>query len=185
MKAAAKGASGPSRQRVDKGGVVDNHDGDSELIVAELYVTHRKPLEEYLRRFVNEHDARDIVHDVFLKLFRSLPTWITSQDARRFLFVAARSKAQDLHCKLARCDSWDPVVLDSVESNRSPDGETSLEMLDALLDGRLEPDLRRVLIRRWDGVGLRHIAEMEGVSVASINRRLLKIKRILRNIKRK
>jgi hypothetical protein len=45
MNAAAKGDSGPSEQGDGKGGAAENRDGNSERIVAEPYITHRKLLE--------------------------------------------------------------------------------------------------------------------------------------------
>jgi RNA polymerase sigma factor (sigma-70 family) len=185
MKADAKGASGQSRQGIGKGTGVDNHDGAADLIVAALYVAHRQALEVYLRRFVNEHDAQDIVHEVFMNLLRSRPTWITSQDARRFLFVTAHSKALNLLHKLARCDSRDSAALDSIVSDASSQGETTLDELQALLDARLAPDLQRVIRQRLKGSSLLKIAEIEGISLASLNRRLLKARRILRILLKK
>jgi DNA-directed RNA polymerase specialized sigma24 family protein len=177
MKAAAKGASGQSRQGHGKGRAVDNHDAD--VILAKLFITHHKSLEGYLRRFVNEQDAEDIVHDVFLHLCRLRPTWITTEDAWRFLFVAARSNALKFLLKVARCDYWDPIALDTVESTRSPDGEASLHELEGWLEARLERDLRRVIRRRVEGLSLREIAEIEELSLATIKRRISQERRSL------
>ena len=175
MKAAAKGASGQSGQRHGKDRAADNHDAD--VILAKLYITHHKSLEGYLRRFVNEHDAEDIVHDVFLHLCRLRPTWITTEDARRFLFVAARSKALKFLLKVARCDYWDPIALDTVESTRSPDGEA--HGLEGWLEARLERDLRGVIRRRVEGLSLRQIAEIERLSLATIKRRISQARKSL------
>jgi RNA polymerase sigma factor (sigma-70 family) len=182
MKADAKGASGQSRQGIGKGTGVDNHDGAADLIVAALYVAHRQALEVYLRRFVNEHDAQDIVHEVFMNLLRSRPTWITSQDARRFLFVSCRNRARDVHRRLRWCECRDPVEFDSMQSNPAALGIGSDGILDLhqdCLHGFHESNLQRVLTMRLGGMRLSEIAISEGVSLATVKRRIRHIRRIL------
>ncbi|MCL4180004.1 MAG: RNA polymerase sigma factor [Verrucomicrobia bacterium] len=182
MKADAKGASDQSRQGHGRGSAADNYDGDYDVILTELYLAHRKALEIYLRRFVNEHDAQDIFHEVFLKLFRARAVWITAPGVRPRLFVVVRNAMLDFLDKRGRCDNWIPAMFDTVESSSRTNDETCSHELRDWLKTRLEPDLRRVLILRMYGFGLREIAQMEGLSLASVKRRILQARRILGGI---
>lgn len=170
MKAAAKGASGQSGQGHGKGRPADNHDAD--VILAKLYITHHKSLEGYLRRFVNEHDAQDIVHEVMLEILRKHPAWISSRNARAVLFVAVRNRALNFLRKSTRCDYLDPAAFTSVAAKPWRDGEVcERERFDAR-DISSKVNFHRVLGLRLAGLSLQQIAEREGISLATVKRRI-------------
>lgn len=181
MKADAKGPSGQSRKGPGKGGAVDNHDADDDLIVAELYVTHRNSLEEYLRRFVNEHDAQDVVHELILEVLRKHPAWISSSDARAVLFRAVRNRAVNFLRKSSRCDYLDPAVLQQLaDKSLWRDGGLYNDADSKAHGKKLVPKLQRIYDLRLAGLCLQDIARSQGLSVATVKRRLLNIKRIIR-----
>jgi hypothetical protein len=124
-------------------------------IIGRLYMNHRSDLERYLRRFVEEHDAKDIVQDLFLQLLHGHPGWIGLDNVRRFLFVAGRRRALDLIRKRDRCEICDPKDFVEIMPECKRGGEVPDWALYEWLAGNLGLELSRLLVWRlggWDWV---------------------------------
>ncbi len=71
---------------------------DSDTLLAELYLTHRKPLLEYARRLTGDpHRAEDVVQETLLRAWLHAATlWVDQPSAiRAWLYRVTRNIAVD------------------------------------------------------------------------------------------
>lgn len=128
----------------------------------------------YAWRFTrDEHAARDVVQDVFLKLWRVRETLTPERSLKALLYTMTRNLA--LNHNRARQSHAEPTEDTSAWAGERPDEAESLDA--ALLDAHLQiwiaalPDRRReaFLLSRYQGLSHAEIAHVMGLTPRTVN----------------
>ena len=148
--------------------VCDDH------IYSELFRTHSKTVFNYIYyKFGNEEKARDAVQEAFVKLWENCAR-VAPEKAKAFVYTVANNlylnviKAEKVRLKHRKEDSTttrqDPEFLLEEQEFK--------EKLENALAGLPENQRTTFLLNRIDGKTYAQIAELEGVSVKAIEKRM-------------
>lgn len=145
--------------------------------IIELYDQMRPSLLTYLAGLgLASHEAEDVLHDCFLRLFDHLAARESHQNLRGWLFRVAHNLAIDLFREGRRMhqpqgDGVDPLEL-AVDSARNPEedliqNEAIRRVRRAL--GGLTPQQRSAVLLRAEELRYREIAAVLGVSTKRVS----------------
>ncbi len=145
-----------------------------EQVFTALFKTNSKTVFNYIYyKFGNEEKANDAVQEAFLKLWENCGK-VSPEKAKSFLYTVANNlslnviKAEKVRLKHASS---------SLEiSNESPDylleKKQYQEKLDNALNSLPENQRTTFLLNRIDGKKYAEIAEMEGISIKAVEKRI-------------
>lgn len=147
--------------------------------LASLYADHHGWLRNWLHRKLGHGgDAADLAHDTFVRLLAK-ETPVEAREPRAFLTTVAQGLVANLH-RRRKIESAYLEVLAQLPEATAPDPETRAILLETLveidrkLDG-LPTVVRRVfLMSQLDGLGQREIADTVGLSIATVQRHIVK-----------
>ncbi len=119
-------------------------------------------------RVGNKADAEDIVHDVFMKLFRSGESLAHIRNLRQYLFRSISNSCMDFH----RRRSYYPIPIENaaaLESENEEDRQMYGEYLRIarLLEKLPEGQAEVVRLKCYDGLKFREIADIMGITVST------------------
>ena len=146
----------------------------NDHIYSHLFRTHSKTVFNYIYyKFGNEEKARDAVQEAFVKLWENCAK-VTPEKAKSFVYTVANNlylnviKAEKVRLKYRKEDTTttreDPEFLMEEGQFR--------EKLENALAGLPENQRSTFLLNRIDGKTYAQIAELEGVSVKAIEKRM-------------
>ena len=146
------------------------------------YLALRQQLRSFLRRHVSDASvADDLLQDIFVKALQSHRSGKTIANVTAWLYTAARTTVIDHY----RAQAEPHVELD--ESHWiSEENELELHSKLALclrpFAEQLAPIYRdSLLASELDGIGMRELAEREGVSLSAIKSRVSRARRMLKD----
>ena len=157
-------------------------EGDKQALAA-LYKALEKPVFRFIRSRLNDSfEASDILHDVFMEVWRSAGRFEGRSKVQTWIFGIAYRKVIDAHRKRGRTDLMGETP-DSVDD--SPDAETCLassqeaEHVRHCL-GTLKDDHRAAIAMAfYDDMTYGEIAEVAGVPEGTIKTRVFHAKKLL------
>lgn len=164
--------------RDETGGLTDRARADASGTAA-LYADHHGWLRNWLhRKLGNRHDAADLAHDTFVRLLgKDAP--VVPREPRAFLTTVAQGLVANLH-RRRKIETAYLETLATLPETTEPDPETRAIVLETLveidrkLDG-LPAVVRRVfLMSQLDGASQREIADAVGLSIATVQRHIVK-----------
>ena len=145
-----------------------------DQVYSQLFRTHSRTVYNYIYyKFGNEEKAQDAVQEAFVKLWENCAK-VTPQKARAFVYTVANNlylnviKAEKV--RLKHREPGGQVTRENPEFLMEK--EQFREKLDAALDGLPDNQRTAFLLNRIDGKTYAEIAEMEGVSVKAIEKRM-------------
>jgi len=154
-----------------------------EAELGSLFERHSRRILGYcLRRLRSHEDAEDAVQQTFLNAYRGLRKGTTPRSELAWLFKIAENV-----CRERRRAAWRrgrlEVVQDpeGIETVASPAHEPAVE-LEGLADAlaQLAPNQQRaILLREWQGLSYREIADELGVTEAAVETLLFRARRSL------
>ncbi len=141
---------------------------DSEI--ARCYDEHAQALFAFLLNFTrDEHDTRDVLQEVFIKLARQPGLLRGARDERAFLLRLAHNAAIDLMRRRTTRDKHheafgaDAETLSPFASTENPD-EAAFRAELSLALGELPPEQCAVVhLKLWEGLTFEQIAEALGI----------------------
>ncbi len=153
-------------------------DDDTERTLESLYRAYAQPLRGFARRRVGRHEAEDLVQDVYLRLLQFGET-SKLERPREYLYRVAANLAVDAARKLkvrARYAGEDADLSNACDGAANPERmieiSTELRRLREALDD-LSPSCREAfLLSRFGNLTHVEIADRQGVSVRTIERRM-------------
>ncbi|MGC7405321.1 sigma-70 family RNA polymerase sigma factor [Pandoraea pneumonica] len=164
--------------RDDTGGRTDHARAEASGVAA-LYHDHHGWLRNWLHRKLRNHgDAADLAHDTFVRLL-SKDSSVSPREPRAFLTVVAQGLVANLH-RHRKIEAAYLDTLAALPEAVAPDPETRAILLQTLVDidrrlDGLPPVVRRVfLMSQLDGLPQRDIAEAVGLSIATVQRHIVK-----------
>jgi RNA polymerase sigma-70 factor (ECF subfamily) len=148
--------------------------GDREAL-ARLYDRYASILLALALRIIRDRrEAEDLLHDVFLEVWRSAKDYdLTRGRVRTWLIIRMRSRALDV-TKSARVSrrSSDPEVIDRVADESDVSGSPDRQRVRAAL-AELGADQRQVLeLAYFEGQSCSEIAERIGIPIGTVKSRL-------------
>ncbi len=147
----------------------------------ELYRRYRAPLFAFCIRMVGDRSrAGDLLHDVFLRLYRSAPTIREPGALRIWLFRVARNDVlMAVRQKKEIVGEDADLVWDSETPQTILESREQGELLERAL-ASLKTEYREVLLLREEqGLSYAEIARITGDSESSVKSRLFKARRAL------
>jgi RNA polymerase sigma-70 factor (ECF subfamily) len=166
--------------RTDEQLIADLRTGDPDAF-GELYRRYRNALFTFCTRMVGDQNhAGDLLHDVFLKLYRSAATIHDPGALRIWLFRVARNEVLMAARQNREIAAQDPdLIWDSETPETLLESAERSEVLQHAL-ASLKAEYREVLLLREEG-GLSYsdIAFITGDSESSVKSRLFKARRAL------
>ena len=155
-----------------------------EEVYSSLFRANSKTVYNYIYyKFGNEEKAYDVVQEAFIKLWENCAK-VSPQKAKSFVYTVANNlylnliKAEKVRQKHAS-DAKRPVSHESPEFLLEE--QEYKEKLDRALASLPENQRTVFLLNRIDGKKYAEIAEMEGVSVKAIEKRMHLALKTLRN----
>lgn len=143
-----------------------------------------------LRRAIWPHgDVEDLLQDVFLILFRKLPTLRDPAALRPFIFSIAATVASTELRKM-RVRRWlrltpEGILPDQTSVERDDDGREVLSKTYAVLNRVTDRDRMAFVLRTLEGFELPEVASALDMSVSSVKRRVARVhERIEREIRK-
>lgn len=150
---------------------------------AELYYRYKDKVFNTAFRIVGEYEgARDVAHDVFLKIYVELPQFLFKASFSSWLYRVAVNRSLDEARRLKRRRSGTvsaDAMAEELPSKRDEDlpestvmvKEAEAELAEAL--SKLSPKLKAVVtLRYFEGLGYDEIGEIIGRPVGTIKSRL-------------
>jgi RNA polymerase sigma-70 factor, ECF subfamily len=168
------------KTRTDNELIAELRAGDPDAF-GELYRRHRNSLFAFCIRMAGDRTrAGDILHDVFLKLFRSAGTIHEPDALRIWLFRVARNEVLMATRQKREVGGYDPdLVADSETPETILESAEQSELLERAV-GALKAEYREVLLlREEEGLSYAEIAVVTGDSESSVKSRLFKARRAL------
>jgi len=159
--------------------------------LGELYDEHMERVYGYIRRHVaDEGVAEDLTHDVFLHVYRAIPTFDPSKEVRPWLFAIAANRLRDhwrslprrMEAAQARIDE-EGLPEPAAAEVPAHAGLESGELKDALADAvaTLPETLRTALhLRALEGLSFEAIAERVDRNVVAVRKRYSRALGLLR-----
>ena len=138
------------------------------LDLQRLYDEHAQALFAFLLNFTrNEHDTRDVLQEIFIKLARQPPLLTGARDLRAFLLRLAHNSAIDLLRRRGTRGKYHQQFgverLSVFTPDDNPDECAFREALSAAL-GELPEDQRAVVhLKLWENFTFEQIAQTLGV----------------------
>jgi len=148
--------------------------GQTERAFGELMASYSERLYWHLRRFTNSHeDADDLLQDVFVKIWASLPNFREESRLYTWAYRIATNEALNYIRKnkwqaLLQRESLDSVMEQRIDEDAHFDGnELQRELLKAI--NRLPEKQKLVFnLRYFDDMSYEDIAEITGTSVGAL-----------------
>ena len=146
-----------------------------EAVYSQVFRTHSKTIFNFIYyKFGNEEKANDAVQEAFLKLWENCAK-VAPDKAKSFVYTVANNlylnviKAEKVRMKYAEKA---PSATETISPEYVMEEKQFKEKLDLALDKLPENQRTTFLLNRVDGMKYSEIAEMEGVSVKAIEKRM-------------
>ncbi|WP_298487915.1 sigma-70 family RNA polymerase sigma factor [uncultured Maribacter sp.] len=156
-----------------------------EEVFSSLFSSHSKTVFNYIYyKYGNEEKAYDAVQEAFVKLWENCSKVVPAK-AKSYVYTVANNLYLNvIKAEKVRLKHRDKVVTTTNESPEFLMEETQFkEKLETALDNLPENQRTTFLLNRIDGKKYKEIAEMEGVSVKAIEKRMhLALKSLRENI---
>jgi RNA polymerase sigma-70 factor (ECF subfamily) len=157
--------------------------GDREAFRRLLDVYDRRLL-YFVRRFLPDvHQAFDVMQDVWLTVFRRLPSLRVPEAFRVWLYQMARDKVVTLLRRHRREEEVYAILRDHHADATDGDHELTFDRAELVHQAleRLSPEHREVLLLRFlEGLSLEDIARAVGCGAGTVKSRLHYAKQALR-----
>jgi RNA polymerase sigma factor (sigma-70 family) len=159
--------------------------GGDKTALAALYRAYEKPVYRFILSRLNDpHEAADILHEVFLNIWRVAATFEGRSQVRTWIFGIAYRKVIDTHRKRARVTLTDEVpetgdMEDSAETQYGAEQEAGHLRF---CMGRLSDDHRSAIsLAFYEDMTCAQIAEVAGVPEGTIKSRLFHARKLLQH----
>ena len=158
--------------------------GDAKAFEA-LFYTHCKSLIQFANRYLQDmHLAENIVQDVFLHVWEKREKLDPSLNIKTYLYTAVKNRAlkqlrhQDVRHKHEHFIKAQDLTIHSAEEQWQQQ-ETEQEILNAI--EKLPPKCQLIFsMNRFDGLTYSEIAEVEGISIKTVETQMGRALKTLR-----
>ena len=167
--------------------------GDNEAftLLVKAYQERVYSLAYYVTK--NHHDAEDVAQEVFIKMWRALPTyrgdipdaWVMKIAKNTCLdFIKQKKQVEPLEYEVAG-ESVERPIPDMDEQSNPPDAAVRTEQRQQVAKAifRLSQEHREILTLRYmNGLSYEQLCDVLGVGMGTVKSRLARAKKSLQNI---
>jgi RNA polymerase sigma-70 factor, ECF subfamily len=162
---------------------------DERLDINHLFMQYSKPLFYYACKFVDEEPAKDIIQDVFLKLWNDR-TIRVNKSLNGLLFTMVRNKClQQLEKEKVRADYLNNAKLQLRNEEITYYSGEPVSIIQIELQHQLESAINKLpgkcrevfILSRFQEKKNREIAEETGISVKAVEKHITKALQIIRH----
>jgi RNA polymerase sigma factor (sigma-70 family) len=158
--------------------------GDRQALAA-LYRAHERALYRFIVSRLNDpHEAADILHEVFMDIWRIAASFEGRSQVRTWIFGIAYRKVIDTHRKRGRVDLTDEVPEPDELEASAEEGLAAAQEAGHLrfCMGRLSDDHRSAIsLAFYEDMTCAQIAEVAGVPEGTIKSRLFHARKLLQH----
>jgi len=152
----------------------------AEKAFAELYSRYAPRVYAYCRRFLgNREDAQDVFQETFVRFYKSINSERVMTNIPAFILKIARNL-----CVNSKRREKPPITLEEYMSghNDRTDTDELLNLIKTALDLLPQEYREMFILREYDGLSYTEIAEVAGISIATVKIRLFRAKQRIREI---
>lgn len=158
---------------------------DDEAAYYKLFNLFYTPLCVYAFRYIKSLQVReDLVQDVFLKLWRDRKSIRITSSIRTYLLVATRNHCLNYIRRKELEQSYEQSIINEFAEDSSSEELYSLVELQGMIDKAIAnlPEKYRIVfeMNRFRNLTYREIAEIQGISVKTVEAHMSKALAILR-----
>ena len=154
----------------------------NELAFASLYNRYKQPLYAYCIKMIRDKDAaKDIVHDVFIKVYENHLSIISTNSFKPWLFTVTRNQCINYIRKSKKFADIDLIneQSDSINVHDIYTGKEKSEIIKNALD-KLKYDERELIIfREYLDYSYEEIAKTMDTTTGAVKARLFKVRKKL------
>ena len=156
--------------------------GDQAAMKA-LYERHSASVFHFVRgRLGDAFEAADVMHEVFLDVWRMADRWEGRSSVKTWIFGIARNKAVDRVRRAVRTEVREPdetVADDSPNPERLAEAASDAARLRACVEALADHQRTAIRLAFFEDLSYPEIAEVEGVPVGTIKTRIHHAKKLL------
>lgn len=161
---------------------------DGQLNINQLFRQYSKPLFYYACKFVDEEPAKDIIQDIFLKLWNNRTIEVT-ESISGLLFTMVRNKClQQLEKEKVRAGYLSNAKLKLREEELLYYTEEHISIIQVELQNKLDDAIKKLpekcrevfLLSRFQDKKNKEIAEELGISIKSVEKHITKALHLIR-----
>ena len=157
-------------------------EGDTQALAA-LYRAYERPVYRFIVSRLNDpHEAADILHDVFMDIWRGAASFEGRSQVRTWIFGIAYRKVIDTHRKRARVTVTDdvPEPADAAEGAEAGyAARQEAEHLRFCVDALKDDHRVAITLAFYEDMTVAEIAEVAGVPEGTIKSRLHHARKLL------
>lgn len=158
-----------------------------------IYKDERKGLLAFIRKRVDDVDeAEDILQDVFVRLYNSMDLIDSLEKVVSWLFTVTRNRITDSYRK-KRPETRDlndtafgELTVDDSDSEMNSDSDLIWESLTEAIEQLPEEQKEAYLLHEFEGLSIKEIAEVQGVTQNTVLSRkryaVLRLRELLKEI---
>lgn len=155
------------------------HDPENDRQFEVVYNRHKAGVYNFCLRMLNNSDeAKDVVQEVFMRLFESPAKFDGEQCVKVWLFKSARNRCLNVirdNARLSNADNDDDKFMGNAAGD--PDYRDAQDIVRNLLY-EMSADYREVLIlREWDELSYEEIGCTLEITVSAVKARLFKARK--------
>jgi RNA polymerase sigma-70 factor (ECF subfamily) len=178
----------------DTRGLIDQAKlGDAEAF-RRLFEQFQQPVFNFIARMTgHQHDAEDVMQEVFIKVYQNLPVLRDNQSFKSWLFSTAKNESINYLRKhrrrrvdsLERSDEKDmePLLLNDDSRHTNPERETADTELHEAVRSALNdvPEVNRAafILGVLEGYSYKEVADMLGCSVNNVKSRVFRARAVM------
>lgn len=155
-----------------------------ELDTEKIYTGFCEPLRRFIKsRVLNEHDAGDILQEVFLKAHNNIGSLQDSQRISAWIYQIARNAIADHYRKQSRLDRVYPG-----EDTAAGEPEELLEnseisaCLRAMIEFLPQKYKEAILLTEFEGLTQRELSQRTGLSLSGAKSRVQRARKLLKDM---
>ncbi len=159
----------------------------TEADFEQLFKNYFKPLVNFANKFLrNIDDSKEIVHDVFVKLWEKRDTLDSEKSIKSYIYTAVNNRCLNFIRNNKKFS--DTVELENKDSNLSATQNIEELEIQAIITKTLEnlsPKVRKVfMLSRYENLKYAEIAETIGISVKTVESHISKaLKELRKNLR--
>ena len=162
---------------------VNKNNTQDNTLFEDLFRTHFTPLCQFAMKFTGGDldDAKEIVHDVFIKVWEKMDSLPTDVNYKSYLYKSVNNRGLNFIRDRKKLVQLDQISEEKYSSSLAEMEEKELERAIELAIHSLPDKCREVFeLSRYGGLTYKSIAEKMAVSVKTVEAQMSKALRLLR-----
>lgn len=174
--------------------LIQKYQSGETTALEELYLRHRQPLFNYIRRLVGETNlAEDILQEIFVRVIKKSADFDPqgSGSVKRWFYTIATNLCRDRHRRAKKVDELTRLQIHELEKSVTSEPANPLtreqELVQQVLDTLAPEQKEVVMLRIYSGLSFKEIGKVQNAPLNTVLARmhyaLKKLRQHLGNLK--